>query len=177
MFSFALETSKTGVLGLRARKRTKVAIPNIIRSMQKIKHKAAPHHIHGFVRVVLSRKGTIVLFKGCDSIPSCVGVAGLFWDKGDLETITSVRAFGVVGVGVDCLLLGVVLHGVLIGLNHLDDGVSHGGVSGGCDWGVEGRLDMAFLCLDGWRSKKMKEETLKVCVLWVSWWYENKMCV
>lgn len=112
--------------------------------MLKIKYKVVLYYIYGFVWVVFSCKGIIVLFKGCDFILLCEGVVGFFWDKGDLEMIILVRVFGVVGVGVDCLFFGVVFYGVLIGLNYLDDGVFYGGVLGGCDWGVEGRLDMGF---------------------------------
>lgn len=47
------------------------------------------------------------------------------------------------------MLLGVVLHGVYIGEYHLEDGVSHGGVSGGCgcDCGGGGRFDMGSYVL------------------------------
>jgi len=40
--------------------------------------------------------------------------------------------------GVDCVLCGV-LHGVVLGVYHTDDGVSHDGVSGGCNCGGGGR--------------------------------------
>lgn len=137
MCRLAFGMSKTGVLGLTARNTIKVAIPKKISKRLNTKHKPATHHINGLVLLLRGSRRVTLSFLGSASRPLNLAAGGF------VKTIWL--------SGVDCVLCGVlhgvvlcgVLHGVVLGVYHTEDGVSHGGVSGG-GGGRGSRFDMGL---------------------------------